>query len=115
MNDFNTINKKSFGLYIKQCRKAKKMTQQQLADAIGVQSKTISYIERGEKYPTQENIFKIAMVLDMSLDEYLYGYRSEVEIFSIKEINIMLDLLPSNKKSFLLAILKSICENLNIV
>ena len=115
MNALTDISRKTFGSYVKKCRKNKKMTQQQLADAIGVQAKTISYIERGENYPTQDNIFKIAFVLDMSLDEYVYGYKNELETFSIKEINDMLVDLPKNKKTFILAMIKNMCENLKIV
>ncbi len=114
MNSFD-INRKSFGSYVKKCRKKRKMTQQQLADEIGVQAKTISYIERGENYPSQENIFKIAVVLNMSLDEYLYGYKNESETISISEINEMLSKLSRNKKVFILTTLKTMCENLKII
>lgn len=67
-------NKESFGALIRKHRLAKGYTQQQLGDAIGIQTKSISFIERGINYPSPENIFKLAEVLDISLDEYIFGY-----------------------------------------
>ena len=52
--------RESFGDFIKKARKAKKMTQQELADILSVAPKSISYIERGKTYPSPENIFNIA-------------------------------------------------------
>ena len=113
--DFNGINKVSFGKHVRKCRKEKGMTQLKLAEEIDVLPKTISCIERGESYPTQENIFKLAKVLDMSLDEFVFGYKKGADIISVKEINDMLEDMPDDKKVFLLATMKNICENLKCI
>ena len=113
--DFSDINKLAFGKHVKKCRKEKGMTQQKLAEEIDVLPKTISCIERGESYPTQENIFKIAKVLDMSLDEFVLGYKKGTEVISINEINKLIADLSEDKKVFLLATIKNICENLNCI
>ncbi len=45
-------------------------TQFDLADKSGVPQPTISQIERGNrKYPTHENIMKIAKALDLKVEE----------------------------------------------
>jgi len=61
-------SKTSFGALIRKHRLAKGYTQQQLADKMGIQTKSISFIERGINYPSPENIFKLAQVLDISFD-----------------------------------------------
>lgn len=113
--DFNGINKVSFGKHVRKCRKEKGITQLNLAEKIDVLPKTISCIERGESYPTQENIFKLAKVLDMSLDEFVFGYKKGTDIISVNEINEMLADLSEDKKIFLLATMKNICENLKCI
>ena len=111
--DFDKINRKSFGQYIKKCRKAKNMKQADVALAMDMQVKSISCFERGDTYPSQENIFKLALLLDMSLDEYVFGYKLGEENISVKEINDLLDDLSEEKKAFLIATIKDICKNLN--
>lgn len=50
-------------------RKAKKLTQQELADAIGMTRQTIVAIEKGKYSPSLEAAFKIAQTLDAPLEE----------------------------------------------
>lgn len=70
----SSLSKKSFGALIRKFRLKNGYTQQQLALKIGIQTKSISFIERGINYPSPENIFKLAQVLNISLDEYIFGY-----------------------------------------
>ena len=109
---FDNINRKSFGQYIKKCRKAKNMKQSDVAVALDLQVKSISCFERGDTYPSQDNIFRLARLLDMSLDEYVFGYKLGEENISAKEINELLSSLPEEKKVFLIATVRDICKNL---
>lgn len=64
-NSFNPTedsNKVNFGLFIKKHREKKGYTQQALADMIGLTPKSISFIERGINYPSQDNIFSIGRI-----------------------------------------------------
>ncbi|MBO5967173.1 MAG: helix-turn-helix transcriptional regulator [Clostridia bacterium] len=65
----------NFGLYVKEHRERKGYTQQQLSELIGITPKSISYIERGENYPSPDNLFELAKVLDMSLDEFVFSHK----------------------------------------
>lgn len=112
---YDNISRKTFENYVKKCRKAKKMTQQQLGEAVNLQTKSISYIERGVNYPSQENIFKIAKVLDMSLDEYVYGYKNNNQVITISEINDLINRFSGAKRNFLIVTMKNICDNLKDV
>lgn len=83
-------DRKNFGLYMKKCREAKKMTQKDLAEAIGVQIKSISSIERGLIYPSTDNLFHIARILDMSIDEFIFGATMYDPDLCIDDINALL-------------------------
>ena len=50
----------------------KNMSQQELADAIGVKSHVVSRWETGVNYPSIENLLKVSEVLNVSVD-YLLG------------------------------------------
>ena len=56
-------------LRMKSARVAKDLSQQQLADLIGVSRQTISAIEKGDYNPTINLCIAICKVLDKTLDE----------------------------------------------
>ncbi len=60
----------TIGSKIKAMRRLKCTTQQQLAQAIGVSVSQLSSIERGNKIPNSDMIFKIAKTLDVSPNEF---------------------------------------------
>ncbi len=61
-----------FGQRLKELRKAKGLTQKQLADLIGVKNSIISFYEVGDRIPSPEVIKKLAAVLHVSAD-FLLG------------------------------------------
>lgn len=56
------------------------MTQQALAEAVGVTRQTIVAIEKGKYAPTLEIAFRMAHVFDVSLDK-VFTYDSEKDQF----------------------------------
>ncbi len=60
------------------CRAEKRMTQQDLADAIGVTRATIISIEKGNYNPSLELSFKIAIFFKKDIQEIFY-VENEVE------------------------------------
>jgi transcriptional regulator with XRE-family HTH domain len=60
----------ALGKKIKAVRRLKRMTQQNLADKIGISVSQLSCIERGSKYPRQEVLMEIAEILDISPYEF---------------------------------------------
>ena len=105
-------NKIKYGLYVKKYREKKGYTQEKLAELMGLTPKSISFIERGVNYPSQENIFKLAELLDMSLDEFVFSYSRFNETICIEEINDMLNSLTIDEQGMILKILKAICESM---
>ena len=73
---------KSMGQFIQALRKANGMTQQNVADRLGVSNKAVSRWERDECAPDISVIPALAELLGVSCDELLKGERliSEVQI-----------------------------------
>ncbi|WP_369298833.1 helix-turn-helix domain-containing protein [uncultured Neglectibacter sp.] len=65
------IDYKSIGAHIRTARQDQKMTQEQLADAVGVGVTHISHIETGNSIPSLQVFVDILNALDCSADELL--------------------------------------------
>ena len=61
--------KKLVGKRIHELRKARKITQEQMAEIMGIETVSLSNIERGRYYPTAENLSKIIAILDVEPQE----------------------------------------------
>lgn len=59
-------------LRLKSARAAKDMSQQALAEAVGVSRQTINAIEKGDYNPTIRLCIDICKVLDKTLDELFW-------------------------------------------
>lgn len=59
-------------LRLKSARAAKDMSQQSLAEAVGVSRQTINAIEKGDYNPTIRLCIDICKVLDKTLDELFW-------------------------------------------
>ena len=60
-------------LKLKSARAAKDMSQQELAEAVGVSRQTINAIEKGDYNPTLNLCIKICKALGKTLDELFWG------------------------------------------
>ncbi|MFM2481942.1 S24 family peptidase [Celerinatantimonas sp. YJH-8] len=72
---------------LKHCRSNAKLTQQQLAKAVGVSHVTISQWERGDTTPKGSNLYKLAKVLDCSAEWLLYGQEAPVNLLPATEVS----------------------------
>ena len=62
---------------LKNARRGKGWTQDQLAAASGVSQPTISQLEKGETVPKWPTVRALAIALEMSLDEVLFDDSEE--------------------------------------
>ena len=108
----NRKTKKAFGAFIQKHRKAKGLTQQDLAEALGISVKSVCFFENGTTFPSQENIFKLAEILDMSLDEFVFGETIFDHNICIPEINEMLSALSEKEQGMAIKMLKSTIETI---
>lgn len=65
-----------FSERLKELRKQAHLTQVELAGKLGIVQSSFADWERGKKKPTQENLVKIAQILNVSVD-YLVGNSDE--------------------------------------
>ena len=73
-------NKKKLGLKIKELRKRKGFTQEQLAELIDMEQNSISVIESGRNFPTLGTLEKIAQILEVNLSDFFnYDYIDDIE------------------------------------
>lgn len=78
-----------FGARIRELRKARGLTQDQLAEFLGVEQKHISLIELGKSYPSLDRLIRIAEALQVplpSLFEFMHLEAPEVQMQSIEEM-----------------------------
>ena len=61
--------KKLLGKRIQEIRKSKKLTQEYVAELVGIEVVSLSNIENGKYYPTAENLKKIIKVLEVSAEK----------------------------------------------
>ena len=61
----------NFGIKLKELRTGQKLTQQQLADRLGVAKSVVSYYESGDRYPSYDVLVRIAHVFRTTTDYLL--------------------------------------------
>lgn len=66
----NEINNKKFGLKLKEMRKEKKYTQQEVAEIVGVKKSAISNYENGYSIPRYDIMIRLAKLLDIKLVDF---------------------------------------------
>ena len=67
------MNQEKIGKFISKCRKDKKMTQSELAEKLGVTSKSISRWENGNTMPDYSLLKDLCNELDINVNELLSG------------------------------------------
>ena len=72
----------NMGIRIAQRRKELCLTQEQLAEKMGVSLQTISCIELGKKAVRPENLANLCTYLEVTSDYILYGKRSKTQLSS---------------------------------
>lgn len=108
---FNNITRKSIGAEIKKARKAKKLSQFELAELTGVDEKQIYRIETGLSSPKLENFLKISDVLELKIDCF-----NSVDLNKIPYAKEIIDIMSNSSKhnqKIYYNVIKSLSENIN--
>ena len=83
-------NKKKLGLKIKELRKRKGLTQEELAELIQMEQNSISVMESGRNFPTLGTLEKIAKVLDVNLSDFFdYDYIEDIDVIKASTEDII--------------------------
>lgn len=69
------MNQEKVGKFIAKCRKEKEMTQQELADRLGITDKAVSKWENGRCMPDISFLEPLSTILEVEISEILKGER----------------------------------------
>ena len=103
------MNQQKIGKFIAELRKEKNMTQEQLAEKLGVSNKSISRWENGTTMPDYSILKDVCGELDININELISGERIEIDNYITKAEENFVNL--KKKVDRVLKIL-SICRNI---
>lgn len=100
--------KELLGARIREVRKARQLSQDALAEKVGVDPKQISRIEGGKSYPSLDTLDSIARELHVEVkDLFSYDHLTENKDISA-EINKTIAMMDDTKKLLALRILRTL-------
>lgn len=103
------MNQEKIGKFIAECRKNKKLTQEQLAQKLGISNRAVSKWERGLNMPDASLMLELSKILEISVNELLSGEiikekeymnKAEEKLIELKET-----LERSNKRFLVLEVI----------
>lgn len=87
----------NFGDKLKQLRKSQKLTQQQLAERLGVAKSVVSYYESGDRFPSYDVLVKIAHTFHVTTDYLLDMERKRIlDVSDLSEEDIAVLITVAN-------------------
>lgn len=92
--------KEKIGLRIRELRKAKGIKQCELADKLDMERSHITKIESGKHRPSDENLEKIAKILDVKISELFDTDHIKTKDELISEITKLLPTLTEQETKF---------------
>lgn len=113
------MNQEKIGRFIAECRRNKKLTQEQLAQKLGISDRAVSKWERGLNMPDASLMLEIAKIFDISVNELLSGEiikekeymnKAEENLIELKEV-----IERSNKRFLMLEIVLLVISVLTFV
>ncbi len=109
------MNYELLGRKIRQQRKEKKYTLEQLAEKLDVSTTFIGQIERAKGIPSLETLVKIANILEISTDNLLFGDLNSKSgnNYFIKKVEELTETFTPNEKELLLKHIEIINEYRN--
>ena len=66
------MNQEKIGKFIAQCRKDKNITQEQLAEKLGITNKSVSRWENGKNMPDYSILKELCSILDIDVNEVFF-------------------------------------------
>ena len=87
------LNSNDFKIRLKEVRKTRKLTQQELAEKTGIPVTSIAHFESGSRKPSLENFYKLIVELNVSAD-YILGRSEKMSASGVDPIMNTLQKLP---------------------
>lgn len=103
------MNYELMGKNIARIRNKNHLTQEQLAEKIGVSTVFISQIETAVRKPSLETAYKLSTALDTTIDTLIGNDNLETKY---GEISKLLACKNSDELSFIIGVIREICSNI---
>ena len=84
-----------FGDNLRQLRKSKKMSQEQLAEKVNVTRQSVSKWENGEAYPEMNNILELCKIFNCNINDLIHTDMTDIS--SLDE-EIIMNVVKFNEK-----------------
>lgn len=87
------MNQEKIGAFIAKCRKDKNITQEQLAEMLGVSNKSVSRWENGKTMPDYSIVKDLCKILEIDVNEFLSGEKikkEEIQEHTIENLDSIL-------------------------
>lgn len=94
------LDSNDFKIRLKEVRKTRKLTQQELAEKMGIPVTSIAHFESGSRKPSLENFYKLIVVLNISAD-YILGRSEEMGALGVDPIISTLQNLPEIERKMI--------------
>ena len=91
-------------------RKDKRITQEELAEMLEVSPTHIKHIESGHRKPSIEILFEIAKILNISLDSVVFSKSESAYTDTREKIDRLLDISDEASLRFILSVLEALRE-----
>lgn len=82
---------KAFGQVIKEARKAKGISRNQLADQMGIAPRYIASIENSGQHPSLQIFYELVTLLDVSVDQFFFPNKIENISTQRRQLDSLLD------------------------
>ena len=109
------MNQIQIGRFIAASRKARNLTQRQLADKLGISDKTVSKWECGKGLPEVSLMLPLCASLGITVNDLLSGERVSGTNYQKKAEENMMDLMKENEENRRWMILSVICAVITVI
>ncbi len=91
-------------------RKNRRITQEELAEMLGISPTHVKHMESGHRKPSIEMLFELAKILNISLDEVIFPRNGTPDNATRGKIERLLDILDEASLQFVLSVLEALRE-----
>lgn len=101
---------RAFGQAIKEARKAKGISRNQLADKLNIAPRYIASIENSGQHPSLQILYELVTLLDVSVDQFFFPEREQEKSTHRRQLDALLDEMSDTAIRIMTATAKEIVE-----
>ena len=99
------------GKKIQMYRESAKISQEELANHLGISVTSVSNIERGANYPSFENFIKILNYIKASPNQVMYDLVDQAQISKASELWDQIKTLDNQKRTMIFRVVQILLED----